>query len=260
MVNNETLYQMAYQLISVDLDILTDRDIDMTNQIVPNVDTFHYYYLNICPLNNQTLNVYISNSTFHNVYLHLDNSTVAAHMNNNVFIGAGIKILSTSTDLHQPVIIQNCIFQGLYSETIFKVLNTANVYLHSSVFNNSKLVLPTVDENEKSGMLGLNSQIELRDIVFRTVSFFPVTAFENCTLAIYQLTMSGHSLYLLLPNTNSLLYLKYSKAVIEDSTFEDNTDVYCRWVHATVNISNTSILNSRNFIFPISQSEVFFSS
>ena len=278
---NETQHQMIYQLLSVNVDILTDRDIDMTNQIVPDVDTFQYYHVTIIPANNRNIHVHISNNTFHNIYIHLDNSKISAHVTNNLFTGAGIKISPTSTDLHQPVIIENSVFQGFYSKSIFEALNTTNVYLHSCVFNNTKLsVQPAVEGKDSSGLLCFNSQIELHDIVFRAVSFFPVTSFENCTLAIYQLTMSENSLSLPRSETNSLLYLTYTEAIIEDSIFEENIYGSCFWifggnttlrnvllssnngmeygrfVNATVNISNNSMDSS----FYISHSRVSFSS
>ena len=282
---------MIYQLRSVNVDILTDRDIDVSNQIIPVVETFYCYHLTISPANNRTIHTRISNSTINNVHIYLDNGKISAHITNNVFTGAGIKISSTSTDLHQPVIIENSIFQGFYFKTIFKVLNTTNVYLYSCVFNNSKLVvLPEIEDNEKSGMLCFNSQINLHHIAFQGVSFFLVAAFENCTLAINQLTVSGNSLLLkflrfpYVSETNSLLYLKHSKAIIEDGKFEDNTQVHCFWivggnttlhnvmfdrnnkveygrfVHATVDISNTSVVNNTDSNFYISLSTVSISS
>ena len=290
---NETQHRMNFQLLSVSLDILTDRDVDITNKIIPDVETFLYYHLTIIPANNQAIHVHISNNTFRSVYLHLDNSKMSVHITNNVFTGAGIKISSTSTDLHEPVIIENCIFQGFYFKTIFQALNTTNVYLYCCAFSNSKLVvLPDVDDNESSGMLCFNSQIGLRDILFRSVSFFPVTTFENCTLAIYQITMSENMSenmsesysFLSQPGTNSLLYLKHSEAIIENSKFEGNRQGYCFWVvggntslhnvlfgnnndaeyarfvDATVNITNTSILNNMDFIFIILRSTVSISS
>ena len=201
-----TQHQMIYQLRSVNVDILTDRDIDVSNQIIPVVETFYCYHLTISPANNRTVHIHISNSTINNVYIYLDNSKISAHITNNAFTGAGIKISSTSTDLYQPVIIENSIFKGLYSKPILEVLNTTNVYLHSCVFNNSKLGgLPVLDDNECSRMLCFNSKIELVDIFFREVSFFPFAAFENCTLAIYRLTMSGNSLLSQSLEKNSLL-------------------------------------------------------
>ena len=275
---------MIYQLRSVNVDILTDRDIDMTNQIIPDVDTFYYYHLTFSPANNRIAHVHIVNSTIHNLHLHLDNSKISVNITNNVFTGSGIKISSTSTDLHQPVIIENSVFQGFYSKSIIEVLNTTNVYLHSCVFKNTKLaVLAEVDENESSGISCFNSKIELVDIFFLEVSFFPVAAFEKCTLTIYRLTMSGNSLLSQSFEKNSLLYLKHSEAIIEDSEFEDNTEVRCFWVfggnttlhnimfisnneveygrfmHATVNISNTSVVNNIHSTFYISKSTVYFS-
>ena len=282
---NATQHQMMYQLRSVNVNILTDRDVDITNQVIPDMDTFYYYHPAISPANNQTVNVRISNSTFHNAYLHLDNMKISAHINNNIFTGAGIKISSTSYNLHQPVIIENNIFRGFYFKPIFEVLNTTNVYLHSCVFKNTKLsVLAEVDENESSGISCFNSKIELGDIIFREVSFFPVAAFENCTLAIYRLTMSGNSLLSQSFEKNSLLYLKHSEAIIQDSGFEDNTEVRCFWifggnttvnnlmfssnnnlefgrfVDANVNVTNTPVLNNIDSSFYISKSTVSFSS
>ena len=67
--------------------------------------------------------------------------------------------------------------------------------------------------------------------LFQRVSFFPVATFENCTLAIYQLTMS-RKFFTFTPDMEKipLLDLKYSEAVIEDSIIEDNTQVYCFWI------------------------------
>ena len=222
---NETQHQLIYQLISRSVDIFTYSDLDMTNQIIPDVETFLSYRLTITPKDNQ-IHVQISNSTIHNVYLHLDNSKISAHITNNVFTGAGIKISSTSTDLHELVIIENCIFQGIYFETIFEALNTKNVYLHSCVFNDSKFILPSEEDDiESSGILCFNSQIELHDTLFQGVSFNPVVAFENCTLAIYQITMSGN--FLFSQSTTYLkLYFKHSETIIEGGKFEDNTQSY----------------------------------
>ena len=233
---------MIYQLASVNVDILMDRDVEMTNQVIPDLDTFHYYHLTITPVH-----INISNNTFYNVYLHFDNSKVSAHITNNVFTGAGIKISSTSTDLHQPVVIENCIFQGFYSKPIFEVFNATNVYMHSCVFNNSKLLFqPVGDNTEGSGMLCFNSQIELYDIIFRRVSFFPVAAFENCTVAINQLTMSENSLFLRQSEANSLLHLKHSEVIIEDSKFEENTEVRCFWIIGGNTILKNIMFGSNN--------------
>ena len=280
---NETQQQMTYQLMSVNMNTLTDGDIDMSNQIIPDSHSNLYHHLAIIPANNRTVHVHISNNTFHKVYFHLDNSKISAHITNNVFTGSGIKILSTSTNLNQPVIIENSIFQGLYSKTTFEVLNTNNVYLYSCVFNNSKLAVPK-GEDESSGMWCLNSKIVLNDTFFREVSFFPVAAFENCTLAIFQLTMSGNYLSLPRSETNSLMHLKYSEAIIEDGKIENSTRVHCfsvlggnttlhnilfgsnnevefgRFVDATVNITNTSVVNNIDSTFHISKSTVYFSS
>ena len=282
---NETLHQMIHQLASVNMDILTEGDVGLTNQIIPDVETLRYYHLTFIPARNQTVHAHISNNRFHNINLQLDNSKISAHISNNVFIGAGIKISSTFTDFHEPVIIENCIFQGVYSKTIIEVSNTTNVYLYSCLFNNSKLgVLPAVDDNEESGIFCFNGQIELRNVLFKTVSFFPVAAFENCSLAIYQITMSGNSVFNQATEKKSLLYLKYSEAIIEDGKIEGNTQVHCFWVfggnitlhnvlfssnnkveygrfmQATVNITNNSVLNNMDSSFHISQASVSFSS
>ena len=227
---NETQHQLIYQLISRSVDIFTYSDLDMTNQIIPDVETLLSYRLTITPKNNRIAQVHISNSTIHNVYFHLDNSKISAHITNNVFTGSGIKISSTSTDFHEPVIIENCIFHGFYFETIFEAFNTKNVYLHSCVFNDSKLLLPSEDDDiESSGILCFNSQIELHDTLFQGVSFNPVVASENCTLAIYQITMSGNSLFSQ-STTYLKLYFKYSETIIQDGKFEDNTQSYSFWV------------------------------
>ena len=279
---NETQHQLIYQFISRSVDIFTYSDLDMTNQIIPDVETLLSYRLTITPKNHQTVHVQISNRTIHNVYFHLDNSKISARITNNVFTGAGIKISSTSTDLHEPVIIENCIFQGFYFETIFEALNTKNVYLHSCVFNDSKFIIPSEEDDiESSGMLCFNSQIELHDTLFQRVSFKPVVAFENCSVAIYQITMSGNSLFSQ-STTYLKLYFKYSETIIEDGKFEDNTQSYFFRVfggnttlhnitfssknvahdiaHANVHISNISFLNSMDSTLSIRQSTVSFSS
>ena len=219
----ETTELMISQLKSIKVEILTDSNIRMTNKTL-DMDTFYSYDLHLINTRNQITNIDFINNTLINVHLYLDNSRMSAHIKDNVFTEAGITISSPSTDLHQAIVIHCNIFQGNKPETILEVRDTSNVYISSCTFiNEQALFVPFGDCEACPGLLCYGSHIEIRDILFRNVSFSPVVEFENCIMDVHNVTLSEIDFSPL----NSLLIIKHSEGVIENSNFEHNKAARC---------------------------------
>ena len=137
---DEIQVHIISELRSVHFQIITGMNQEITKNAVMadmQTDTDEFYHVHIISNANKTIHIDILNNTFNKVHLHLDNSRISVHIKDNIFREAGITISSTSTDSHQPVIIENNIFQGNKTDMILEVLSTTNVIISSSVFQNS---------------------------------------------------------------------------------------------------------------------------
>ena len=211
---------------------------------------------------------------------------MSAHIKDNVFTEAGITILSTSTNSHQSVVLENNIFQGNKTNTILQVLNTTNIIIASSVFQNSHLSFRhIVDYNANSGVFCYNSHVEMHDSLFKNVTFFPVLKFENCSFVSNNLTMIENDLSAFTPDSDrserySMVRMTHSEATLENSRFESNFQLYCFWVtggnitflnmvavgnnmvqvgqawNGTLTINNASIINNTASIFYFADSMI----
>ena len=133
---NEIQLHMASELESKNFQILTDTDIKMTSEIImaDSQTNIHFFQVPMISNRNKSIHIDILNNTFHKVHLYLDNSRISAHIKDNVFTAAGITISSISADSHQPVILENNIFQGNKAKTVLEVRDTTNVIMSSSAF------------------------------------------------------------------------------------------------------------------------------
>ena len=225
----ETRDEMIEKLKPINVNILTLTNIKIYNEIFPAIEPYHFHYRFIPTSKSRIIHIDIFNNTFHNLHLYLDNSRMSAHIKDNVFTGSGIKISSNSSTTHQPVILENNVFQGDNSEMILELRDTTNIIIFSCIFKNSKLSVPSfVGDKTGTGMLCYNSQFEMHDIMLRNVSFAPVLAFENCTLSIYNITMLKNNLLSLISQkisheiteNNSLMHVTYSVGTVENIKFE----------------------------------------
>ena len=227
-----------YHLNMISNDNITIH-IVILNNTFNNDHPYHFfpYDLHFTQTSNQIININVISNKFNNIHLKLDNSRMSAHIKDNVFTESGIKIFSTSTDSHQPVIVENNVFQGYNSETILEVRNTTNIIISSCIFKNAKLFVSfyeTFFDKTESAMLCYNSQIEMHDIMLKNVSFAPVATFENCTLSIYNVTMFKNNLSSFMsvinPEKHTLLHIKYSEGTFKNIKFENNRRIYCIWI------------------------------
>ena len=279
----ETHEEFISQLKSLMVEIYINTNIDLTNETLLDSDTHYYYNLHIISTENRTLHIDILNSNFYRVHLHLDNKKISAQIKDNVFVEAGVTISSTPTHIHQSVVFENNTFQGNNSKTILEVRDTNNVYIYSTVFRN--IFGPTVFVNSIPGMLCHNSQVEIQDILFQNVPFFPVFEISNSTFAIESLEISDTDFTsihfsLVIP----LLYIRHSEGVVKKSHFQNNTYAKCFDVRdgnvnfqkmnvvdtskgsvgsisdAVVNVYNASIINNQELIFTMSKSTMIIDS
>ena len=220
----QTKYAMTSKLKLINVNILTVTNVKMNNEVFPAVGPYHFH-CHFIPASNRIIHIDISNNTFHNVHLHLDNSRMSAHIKDNVFTQSGITISSPHATTHQQVILENSVFQGDNSEEILEVRNTTNIIISSCIFKN--LI---------SGMLCYNSQIEMHDIMFKNVSFPPVVTFENCRLYIHNFTVFKNNLFNV--RLDSLMRIKYSEGTIENIKFEKNNGSCFSIVSGNITIQN----------------------
>ena len=280
----ETKDEMISKLKSINIDIVTVTNIKMNNEVFPSVGPYHFHY-HFIPTSSRIIQIDILNNTFHNLHLYLDNCRMSAHIKDNVFMKAGIKISSTHTNTHHPVSVENNLFQGDNTETILEVRDTTSINIFSCVFKKSHLfVRPIMETKTRSAMLCHNSQVEMHDIMFKNVSFGPVVAFQNCTLSIHNITMFKNNLSRFKSADRSLMHIKYSEGTIENIKFEQNKWTFGFWVssgnitfknmiatanedvnvgrveQSNINLHNTSIFNNTGSFFDLFQSAMNISS
>ena len=252
----ETQDRLITELKSINVEVITDKDIEISSEVVAN---YFRYHIVINPAIDRAIHADIINNTFNNVDLYLNNSRMSAHIKNNTFTKGTIIISSTQSEPHQPVIIEDTMFNGDNFKTILEVHNTKRVYLLSCVFKN--LYAFIVNDKDITGMMCYNSEVELHGTLFENVSFVPVVSIEKCKLTFHNVTMSEihfpKSAYSAQSEKYHILHAKYSEATIENSKFENITGAHCFLiVSGNATINNASILNNKGRIFKFLQSGV----
>ena len=223
-------YNMNYELRSIPVEIITDKDLSVCNtENLVNTTEF-YYIITIIPTVNRCIHLEVENNTLHGVYLTINNSRISANITNNILIRSGIEVKSSASDSYCDVYLEGNTFTGPKLRSAIEIHQTANVYLLSTVFVDWYTTLQTYDffapvfEHIHFSIVCKDSNIHIDGLSFQNVSGASNMLFENSWLQINDLYVSdshasGSSVYL----THNLMYLINSFSLVTNSVFKDNT-------------------------------------
>ena len=160
----------------------SDSDITIiNNNFLPVHDQLYQIDFNLT--RNGLINITITNNTFKNLYFHLDNSKSTMNIEENVFIGSGIKIIEEANDSAVSTIIENNIFQGLYVGPVIELWNVRNVILKQNYFQNLQMIKPYLDYAKLSvGILCTNSIFGLSYSSFNNVTLKRFIQLDYCSV------------------------------------------------------------------------------
>ena len=188
----EIQFDMLSQLNVSYLNVVTDSNVTINNEVFLPMDD-HHYQVQFDMRGNGSTRTTFSNSTFKNMYLHLDSSRNPLIIKDNIFIGSSIKIIKESKD-SSMVIMENNAFQGDYERSLVEIWNTENVSLKNNHFANVESVnYYSGDDKLSSGILCISSQIKLHDSSFKHINVDVIINFENCSVEMSNVSVSENT-------------------------------------------------------------------
>ena len=183
----------ATRLDHLDLRMITDTDIAVADtQLVPPHGK-QSYQMHIVTTTNQSINIDMINTTLERVHFQIDNSQISLHAHSCVFNQAGISIESEINQSHRSVRIERCTFHGDTNDTTIKLINTRNVSIATSVFED----LRVAGGRGVQAVYCDNSQIEIVDTVFTRISLTgddtATIRADSCQLTFSHCEFDGNS-------------------------------------------------------------------
>ena len=165
-----------YELLSKNPVICTvhmETNITISNEIFLPVHKL-LYQIEFNVTGDRLFGITIRNNTFENLYFHLDNSKGSVNIEENVFIGSGIKFIKEVKDSAVSIILENNIFQGNYKRPVVDLQNINSVSFRKNYFENLHSYL-------YNSILQFDSiELQLLDILFKNTQVQTVKHLDNC--------------------------------------------------------------------------------
>ena len=212
---NQTLKGVRSGMKTISINVIIDTDVTINNMSFNSRDIV--YKINFLYQGNKILCLSVMNVTFERIYLSVESSHMSMFVKDSIFIRSGIQINPQFNVNSQAVTIDNCTFLGHISYPAVEVINTTNVSVTNSRFQNLECVAPHV-----SVVICHDSQLELRNVfVDGCVCFNTILIHQSNMTASYVRVKNNR-------NRNSDYYtgklLSTDKSIlhIDSSTFEEN--------------------------------------
>ena len=161
--------------------------------------------------------------------LHLGSSKGTINIEENTFIGSGIKIIKNIEVTEQSIIIiiQKNAFQGKYQRSVVEMRNMKNIFLNSNSFEIVYFAYPSSkDAAKSSGITCDNSDIKLFNTSFKHVTFSTVLHLNNCSAKIENINFLNNMPTHVTPHS-TLIYMANSKGNCSNVNFANNKECIC---------------------------------
>ena len=196
-----------------------DSDITIYNEnILPVHD--HFYQIDLNLTRKGLMKITIRNSTLKNLHLNLitsNNSSV--YIEENVFIGSGIKIIEEVKDSATSITMRNNIFRGIYKRPLLEIWNVRNISLKQNYFKNLQMIKTHFNDVKLSvGIMCSNSTLDLYDSIFKNVTLRTFIQLDNCSTKMDNVSFVKNSLTL----KSSAVTMEKSNGTFSNTIFVDN--------------------------------------
>ena len=227
---------------TISVNIISDNDITISNMGFHPSCNLTVYSINFLQQGNKTLDISITNVTLERIYLSLEGSHMSMFVKDNTFIGSGIQINPKFNVNHQPVVVDNCTFQGSIGRHAVTIINATYVSVTNSRFQNLQCYHRGV-----SVVVCHDSQLKLRNVSVNGC----VSSSDTISIHHSKITAS----YVRVKNNRSprieiyVTLLRADKSVlhIDNSTFEGN--LYDILVGGYGSYTDTGFTTIQNTIF-----------
>ena len=166
---------------------------------------------------NKLIHITIRNSIFKNLHLHLDSSRSSVNIEENIFIGSGIKIVEENEDTAKVTLIKNNRFQGNYKRPVMELINMKNVSLKKNYFEN--LYSHLRGEVLSIGIFCNSSELDLSDFSFKNVKLDNFIHLDSCSVQMNNMRVLGNPL--INNNENTAIKMKKSNGTFSNMMFLD---------------------------------------
>ena len=242
----EIQFNMAYEFNVTNIDIVSDSDITITDEVfLPVVEHFYQVAFNVTE--NRIIHTEIRNNTFRNIHFYLDSSKMSIDIEENIFIGSGITILKEIENIATTtILVQNNMFQGEYRSPVLEMKNTKNISLKGNYFKNLEFTYPNAKEEElNSGIICDNSQIELQDSVFKQVKLDNMMRFKACVFQIVNVNALENA-----PPANNIsctiINMENSRGNFSNMVFGNNEEcIYVQMRRVELVVHNISLIENK---------------
>ena len=152
----------------------------------PSLGSYQSYHICVKPLGEMTnFEFIIENTTMQKVSIELDNQHFSVNVLSSTFLEAGLVISSKLNSIgKRPVFINKCTFERSVIQKSLMVIDTANVTVSSTIFQN--LQYPP----KFSAFHCNNSFLDINNSLFHESSALPLLQFDACNVTMTDMNIS----------------------------------------------------------------------
>ena len=193
---NSLYSNISPQLVTI-YRVNTATDITISNEIfLPIHKNLLQVEFNVT--GDRLIHITIRNNTFENLHFHLDSKT-SMNIEDNIFIGSGIKIMEENENSLKVTLIKNNRFQGNYKRPVMELVNMKNVSFKNNYFEN--LYSHLRGDVLSIGIFCNSSKLELSDFSFKNVKLDNFIHLDSCSVQMDNVRVLGNPLINNLENT-----------------------------------------------------------
>ena len=232
---------------TISVNIIIDNDMTIHNMGFHPASYDRLYNINFIPHENKTLHISIMNATFEGIYISLQGSHLSMFVKDSIFNRSGIQIDPQFNVNHQPVVIDNSTFLGDIIHPAVAIINTTNVSVTNSRFQNLQCADRAVFGQAVSVVICHNSQLELRNVsIDGCVCLNTVVIHHSNVTASYVEVKNNQNSEYQMYDSGKLLSTDQSILHIDYSTFEQNLNNIL--MHLESSYVNINLCTFRNNI------------